>query len=118
MASIDKLKDSDVQILTSIAQLKDMVMILSSKIHPEKSTTSPQSNDLGKSPLDLQKSPSPFSAQSSVQTRYTKIDFPCFLSEDPSGWIYKCERFFEFNRIEEDQKVKLVVMHLDDKAIH
>lgn len=53
-----------------------------------------------------------------MQTRYTKIDFPRFSGDDPSGWIYKCERFFEFNRIEEDQKVKLAVMHLDEKSIH
>lgn len=54
----------------------------------------------------------------SVQTRDTKIDFPKFQGEDPSGWVYKCVSFFfEFNQIEETQKVRLAVMHLDEKTI-
>lgn len=53
----------------------------------------------------------------SVQPRFTKIDFPKFQGADPSGWVYKCERFFEFNQIEETQKVKLAAMHLDEKAL-
>lgn len=27
-------------------------------------------------------------------TRYAKIDFPKFFGDNPSGWVYKCERFF------------------------
>lgn len=53
----------------------------------------------------------------SVQTKYTRIDFPKFFGDDPSGWICNCERFFEFNHTEEDHKVMLVVVHLDDKTI-
>lgn len=31
--------------------------------------------------------------------------------------MYKCERFFEFNHIKEERRVKLAVTHLDGKAI-
>lgn len=53
----------------------------------------------------------------SFQPRFSKIDFPKFQGDDPSGWVYKCERFFEFNQIEGSQKVKLAAMHLDEKTI-
>lgn len=33
------------------------------------------------------------------------------------GGCIKCERFFEFNHIEEERRVKLAVTHLDGKAI-
>lgn len=52
-----------------------------------------------------------------MQTCYNKIDFPRFQGENPLGWLYKCERFFEFNLIDENQKVKLAAMHLDEKGI-
>ena len=50
-------------------------------------------------------------------TRYAKIDFPRFFGEDPIGWIYKCERFFEYNSIDNQNKVKLAILHLEDKAL-
>ena len=33
-------------------------------------------------------------AGESVQTRFSQIDFPHFSGEDPTGWIYKVEKFF------------------------
>ncbi|XP_057475850.1 uncharacterized protein LOC130763850 isoform X2 [Actinidia eriantha] len=50
-------------------------------------------------------------------TRYAKIDFPRFFGEDPTGWVYKCERFFEYNSIENQNKVKLAILHLEDRAL-
>lgn len=49
-------------------------------------------------------------------TRYAKIDFPKFFGENPSGWVYKCERFFEYNCVEDKNKVKLAILHLEDKT--
>ncbi|KAI8545250.1 hypothetical protein RHMOL_Rhmol07G0026600 [Rhododendron molle] len=50
-------------------------------------------------------------------TRYAKIDFPKFFGDDPNDWVYKCERFFEYNYVDNNNKVRLVVLHLEDKAI-
>ncbi|KAK9287680.1 hypothetical protein L1049_016118 [Liquidambar formosana] len=50
-------------------------------------------------------------------TRYAKIDFPKFFGDNPTGWLYKCERFFDFNQIEESQKVKIAAIHLEDKGL-
>lgn len=50
-------------------------------------------------------------------TRYAKIDFHKFFGDDPSGWVYKCERFFEYNSIDHSNKVKLAILHLEDRAI-
>ena len=30
----------------------------------------------------------------SFQTRFSKLNFPNFKGENPSGWIYKCDRSF------------------------
>lgn len=98
---------------SSIKELKELILAMSMKYdqmankmsHPDREEDS-QSQHNNHS----------FSSNS-VQTRYTKIEFPRFHGEDPSGWLYKCERFFEFNAIDETQRVKLAVMHLDEKGI-
>nr|GEV52932.1 putative zinc finger, CCHC-type [Tanacetum cinerariifolium] len=54
------------------------------------------------------------------QTRYgrmTKIDFPKFSGKDVRGWIFRCEQFFLIDSIAEDQKVRLLCVHLFDKAL-
>ncbi|KAH7544951.1 hypothetical protein FEM48_Zijuj01G0040500 [Ziziphus jujuba var. spinosa] len=35
-----------------------------------------------------------------------KIDFPRFNGEDPNGWIYRCEQYFEFKLVEESQQFR------------
>lgn len=50
-------------------------------------------------------------------TKYAKIDFLKFFGDDPTGWIYKCERFFEYNSIDNGNKVKLAILHLEDRAL-
>ncbi|GJS32495.1 hypothetical protein Tco_0530877 [Tanacetum coccineum] len=54
------------------------------------------------------------------QTQYgrmTKVDFPKFSGEDVRGWIFRCEQFFLIDAIAEDQKVRLLSVHLFDKAL-
>lgn len=114
--SIRQLKDEAAAQSGSISKLLDLVVSLNAKYD---SVISKQNSDKGPEQGDSSfVPPKIFSAATgSVQTRYTKIDFPRFSGEDPAGWIYKCERFFEFNQIEDDQKIRLAVVHLDDKAI-
>ncbi|GJU93992.1 retrotransposon-related protein [Tanacetum coccineum] len=54
------------------------------------------------------------------QTQYgrmTKVDFSKFSGEDVRGRIFRCEQFFLIDSIAEDQKVRLLSVHLFDKAL-
>ena len=46
-----------------------------------------------------------------------KLDFPKFFGEDSESWICKSEKFFELNTIDENQKLRLASLHLEDKAM-
>ncbi|KAH7837473.1 hypothetical protein Vadar_014288 [Vaccinium darrowii] len=52
-----------------------------------------------------------------VNPRFNRIDFPKFSGDDPEGWVYRCQKFFEIHTIDETQKVRLAAIHLEDKAI-
>lgn len=47
-----------------------------------------------------------------------KLDFPKFFGEEPESWIYKCEKFFELNAIDDSQKLRLASLHLEEKAMN
>ena len=51
------------------------------------------------------------------QMRFSKLNFPTFEGENPSGWVYKCERFFKYNGLEEFDMVGLATIHLEGKAL-
>ncbi|KAH9692146.1 hypothetical protein KPL70_016314 [Citrus sinensis] len=52
-----------------------------------------------------------------LQMRFSKLNFPTFEGENPSGWVYKCERFFKYNGVEESDMVGLATIHLEGKAL-
>lgn len=45
-----------------------------------------------------------------------KLIFPKFKGSDPKGWIIKADQYFDFINVEQCKKVKMVVMHFEDKA--
>ena len=45
------------------------------------------------------------------------MNFPTFKGENPSGWVYKCERFVKYNGLEEFDMVGLATIHLEGKAL-
>ena len=51
------------------------------------------------------------------QTKFSRLNFPTFNGENPSGWVYKCERFFKYNGVEEKEIVNLESIHLERKAL-
>ncbi|KAL9440941.1 hypothetical protein AB3S75_019589 [Citrus x aurantiifolia] len=55
--------------------------------------------------------------RNSVQTRFSKLNFPKFEGENPIGRIYKCDRFFNINGIVQEQKVEMVSIHLEGHAL-
>ena len=54
--------------------------------------------------------------QSSI-SRMTKVEFPKFSGDDVRGWMFRCEQFFAIDNIPDDQKVRLISVHLFDKAL-
>jgi hypothetical protein len=46
-----------------------------------------------------------------------KLSFPKFSGDDPTGWVYKAEQFFEFQNIVNDQRVQLASFHLEGLAL-
>ena len=52
-----------------------------------------------------------------IWTKYAKLDFPRFDNDDPSGWIYKCERFYNFYAIEEDDGIYVASIYIEGRAL-
>ncbi|GKD07557.1 hypothetical protein Tco_1187242, partial [Tanacetum coccineum] len=50
--------------------------------------------------------------------RLTKFEFPMFYGEDVQGWLYRVNQFFLLDSIADEQKVRLVCMHMFDKALN
>ena len=46
-----------------------------------------------------------------------KLYFPKFTGEDPTGWIYRAEQYFEFQNISTHQRVQLASFHLEGIAL-
>ena len=42
-----------------------------------------------------------------------KLNFPKFSGEDPIGWLYRAEQYFEFQNIRAAQRVQLAAFHLE-----
>lgn len=53
----------------------------------------------------------------SLQTRFSRLDFPRFDGENPTGWIYKAEQFFHYQRTKPNEKVLLASFHLQDDVL-
>ena len=46
-----------------------------------------------------------------------KVEFPRFRGENPSGWIYKANQFFQLYGTPPNQKILLASYHMEDKAL-
>jgi len=61
------------------------------------------------------------SAQSQLERSHTtlKLNFPTYAGEgdDPTGWIFKAEQYFEFQNIEANRRVQLASFHLTNVAL-
>lgn len=52
-----------------------------------------------------------------VPTRQTRIEFPKFDGEDFRGWAYRCRQFFEVDGTPQDQRIRLLSIHLEGHAL-
>ncbi|KAJ0668240.1 putative nucleotidyltransferase, Ribonuclease H [Helianthus annuus] len=48
---------------------------------------------------------------------YLKLHFPRFSGDDPMGWIYQAEQYFEFQQVPDADQVQLASFHLDGLAL-
>ena len=46
-----------------------------------------------------------------------KLEFPRFRGENPSGWIYKANQFFQLYGTPPNQKILLTSYHMEDEAL-
>nr|GEX18039.1 hypothetical protein [Tanacetum cinerariifolium] len=48
---------------------------------------------------------------------YLKLFFPQFSGEDPQGWVYQAEQYFEFQKVAEGDRIALASFYLDEIAL-
>ncbi|GJR80110.1 hypothetical protein Tco_0150895 [Tanacetum coccineum] len=49
--------------------------------------------------------------------RLAKVEFPKFHGDDVRGWVFRCEQFFLIDNTPPEEKVRIVSVHLFDKAL-
>jgi hypothetical protein len=52
-----------------------------------------------------------------IITRSVKVDFPKFGGSNPSGWIYKANKFFYFHKAPYNQRLILAFIHMEGHAL-
>ncbi|GJZ04253.1 hypothetical protein Tco_0537528 [Tanacetum coccineum] len=55
--------------------------------------------------------------QANQFSRLAKVEFPKFQGDDVRGWAFKCDQFFLIDNTPDEEKVKIVSVHLSDKAL-
>ncbi|OMO60043.1 Retrotransposon gag protein [Corchorus olitorius] len=50
-------------------------------------------------------------------TKHTKLQCPRFAGDDFLGWQMKINQFFEADNTEQEQKVRIAMMHLEGRAL-
>ena len=49
--------------------------------------------------------------------KIVKLEFPRFRGENPSGWIYKANQFFQLYGTPPNHKILLASYHMEDEAL-
>lgn len=49
--------------------------------------------------------------------RYKRLDLPLFDGSNPDGWILRAERYFNFYRLNEEEKIEATVVALEGQAL-
>lgn len=117
-ATMNRLTESNNKTTEAMEGIKELVTMLSLKYTQisEKVLVHPQNPPLLSNPHVQNQFP--HQTQGLFRPFQPKLEFPRFSGNEPEAWLYKCEKFFDFNAIDETQKIRLASLHLDDKAIH
>ncbi|KAA0037088.1 ty3-gypsy retrotransposon protein [Cucumis melo var. makuwa] len=49
--------------------------------------------------------------------KFKKLEMPVFNGEDPDGWFYRAEHYFQMHLLNERKKLKIVVVSLEGKGL-
>jgi hypothetical protein len=52
-----------------------------------------------------------------IQDRPLRLDFPCFDGDNPSGWSYKVNQFFDYYQTPLYQRVRMASFHMEGEAL-
>ena len=52
-----------------------------------------------------------------IQIRAARLDFPRFNGDNPSGWIYWANQFFNYHQTNPHHRILLASFHMDGKAL-
>lgn len=52
-----------------------------------------------------------------LDSRIRRLDMPVFDGSDPDGWVFWIERYFNVNRMTEEEKWEAAVVYLDGNAL-
>ena len=52
-----------------------------------------------------------------TQTKYSKLECPNFENENFKGWLLKMEQFFKADQTRDQDRVHMVMMHLEGRAL-
>ena len=58
-----------------------------------------------------------FEENSGIQTRAVRLDFPKFNGDNPSGWIYRANQFFNYHQTNPLHRILLASFHMEGKAL-
>ncbi|KAJ0008031.1 hypothetical protein Pint_30812 [Pistacia integerrima] len=58
-----------------------------------------------------------FEDNGGIQTCAVRLDFPKFNGEDPSGWVYRVNQFFNYHQTNPHHRVLLASFHMEGKAL-
>ena len=109
----DGMQRMEVGITDKIQQLEDTIAKLSEALLSSRS--SPSHNNYNwerqsRTNRDTSDNNKPFSSM------IAKVEFPRFFGDDPTEWLNRVNRYFKFQEIAEDQKVRLASFHLEGVA--
>ncbi|OIT03531.1 hypothetical protein A4A49_57573, partial [Nicotiana attenuata] len=52
-----------------------------------------------------------------LRQKPASVEFGRFRGDNPEAWIFQAERYFDFYKIEEDQRLTMASFYLDDEAL-
>ncbi|KAH9699581.1 hypothetical protein KPL71_024420 [Citrus sinensis] len=110
-SSFDQVNATLQTVLTELQALR--VSRSSNTVNTETNSLAPAESSQNRN----QPSPSLHGPTTDRTHHHINLSFPKFNGEDPSGWIYRAEQYFDFKDIAPDQQVQLASFHLEGIAL-
>ena len=110
-SSFDQVNATLQTVLTELQALR--VSRSSNTVNAETNSFAPAESSQNRN----QPSPSLHGPTTDRTHHHINLSFPKFNGEDPSGWIYRAEQYFDFKDIAPDQQVQLASFHLEGIAL-